>query len=740
MSEATMNEWVLGFEGIAYQGVSRRSFLLSGAGVAFGVAFGGTLATISEAFAQSGEFSPNGWVRVATDGTVTIYSPASEMGQGVMTAMPLLLAEEMDLDWSKVKIEQAPYVPKVFGNPRFGGGMTTGASRTTQGYYDIIRLAGLQARQIMMMGAAEKWGVPVAELTTEPHTVVHAASNRRASYGEIAGYAKVPAEPPQVSKEQLKPMSRHRLIGKDVGRVDVPSKTTGKAQYGIDMRLPGMLYGAVLRTPVQGDKPEKIDDSAAKKVPGVVKIVPLPYGVGVIAESYPAARKAKAALKVEWTKTAKARGYHSGQVVAQYAARARDLNDASGVDFLKEGDAKAVLPAAAKTISAEFTTEHVAHACMEPMNATAVVNGDKIEVWAPSQSPFFIFLATTLGLGFKPENVTSHITLLGGGFGRRVEADYVVDAGILAKAVPGTPVKVVWSREDDIQSDKYRPITAQHVTAGLDAQGNLIALRHRIVAESIYARAAPPLFQQAGGKDQPVCEGAEIKYNVPNHWVEYLREQRGVDVGFWRAVGGGYTKFALETVVDECARAAGKDPLDYRLALLEKQPRGQKVLQEVAKMADWKRKRPAGRALGLAYSDMWNVHMGMITEVSVDPKSGKIRVHEVWAAVDPGVALQPKNVAAQIESAVMYGTSSVLMERITFTEGAVKQSNFHDYPVLRMNEAPLVTVQVIPTDNYPGGIGEVGLTTVAPCVANAVAALTGKRLRSLPFDSSQLKA
>jgi len=356
-------------------------------------------------------------------------------------------------------------------------------------------------------------------------------------YGEIASFAKVPAEPPKVDKAQLKPMSQHRLIGKDVGRVDVPSKTTGKAQYGIDVRLPGMLYGAVLRAPVQGEKPEKIDDSAALKVPGVLKVVPLPYGVGVVAESYPAAKKAKALLKVEWSNTAKARAYSSDKIIAEYAARARNLDDSSGVDFIKEGDAKGAMAGAAKTISAEFTTEHVAHACMEPMNATALVTGDKIEVWAPSQSPFFIFLATSVRLGYKPENVTSHVTLLGGGFGRRVEADYVTDAALLAKAMEGKPVKVLWSREDDIQNDKYRPITAQRVVAGLDANGKIVALRHRLVGESIYARAAPGIFQQAGGKDQPFCEGSEIKYLVPNHWVEFLREQRGVEVGFWRAVG-----------------------------------------------------------------------------------------------------------------------------------------------------------------------------------------------------------
>jgi isoquinoline 1-oxidoreductase beta subunit len=729
---------VPGFEGIAYQGVSRRAFLLSTTGAAIGIAFGSSL-SMTRAFAQGAGVTPNAWMRVAADGTVTIMSPASEMGQGVKTAMPLLVAEEMDLDWSKVKVEQAPYIPKAYGNPLFGGGMTTGASRTTRGYYDIMRLAGLQAKLIMMGAAAQKWGVPVSEVTTEPHVVVHKSSGRRMGYGEVASFAQVPAEPPKVSKEMLKPMRQQRLIGKDVPRVDVPDKVVGRAEYGIDVRMAGILYGTVMRAPVQGEKPEKIDDAEAKKVPGVVKIVPMPYGVGVVAETYHAARKARAVLKVEWTKAAKARGYNSGQMLAAYSVRGRNLAD-GGVEFLKHNDAKAAIAGAAKTVTAEYTSEHVAHACMEPMNATALVEGDKIEVWAPSQSGFVMNLALMLGLKYKPENIKTNITLLGGGFGRRVEADYVVDAAILAKAVEGNPVKVIWTREDDIRNDKYRPLTAQHLSAGLDAQGNIVGFRHRIVAESIYARAAPPVFQQAGGKDQPVCEGSEINYAIPNHLVEYLREQRGVDVGFWRAVGPGYTKFAIETFIDEMAAAAGKDPIEYRASLWAKQPRARAVMEEVARMADWKRKRPGGRALGIAYSDAWGAHCAQVAEVSVNRKTGKIRVHEVWCAVDPGVALQPKNIEAQIESAVMYGASHALLERITFSGGEVKQSNFHDYPIMRMNEAPKVTTKVMATDNPPSGMGEVGLPPVGAAIANAVAVITGKRLRSLPLDASLLKA
>jgi isoquinoline 1-oxidoreductase beta subunit len=733
--------------GISCSGVSRRSFLIGTASVAFGVAFGGTLAGMGKAFAATSSgasgaaatFSPGAWMQVATDGTVTIMSAAAEMGQGVMTAMPLLIAEEMDLDWSKVRVRQAPFDPKTYGNPAFGGAMTTGASRTTKGYYEILRLAGLQARQILMLTAAQHWGVPVSQLSTEPHHVVHKASGRRLGYGEIAAFAQVPTELPKVSKEQLKPMSQFRLIGQDVPRVDVPDKATGKANFGIDTQLPGMLYATVQRAPVQGEKPLKVDDSAALKIPGVVKVVSMPYGVGVVADSYWAARKARNVLKVQWSDTAAARKYSSDEVAAQYAARAQDL-ESKGVEFIKTGDAPAAMAKAVRTFAAGYTSEHVAHATMEPMNATARVNGDKIEVWAPTQSPTIATLVLKHVLGYSPENVNIHMTLLGGGFGRRVEADYILDAAILAKSVPGKPVKVVWSREDDVQSDKFRPLVAQHLVAGVDEQGRIIALRHRIVGESIYARVAPPVFAKAGGKDAPVCDGSDINYDVPDHLVEYMREQRGVDVGFWRAVGPGYTKFALETLIDEIAEAHGKDPIDYRLVMLEKHPRAQAVMQAAAQMADWKRKRPAGRALGFAYSDHWQTHCAQVAEVSVDARTGKIRVHEVWAAVDSGVALQPKNIEAQVESSIIYGISQTLNERITLKSGEVQQSNYHNYSVLRMSEVPLIHVKVMPTDNYPGGMGEVGLPPISGAIANAVARLTGKRLRTLPLDQGLLKA
>jgi len=725
-----------GFEGIAFRGISRRAFLISSGAAAVGIAFGSFSKRI---FAQLEPFSPNGWVRVGTDNIVTVYAPACEMGQGVMTAMPLLIAEEMDLDWGRVRVEQAPYNPKVFGNPLFGGNMLAGASRTTRGYYEVMRLAGMQARQIMMQSAALKWEVPAGELSTEPNAVVHKASGRKLTYGEIAGFATVPASPPQFTREQLKRPSEFRLIGKDIARIEVPDKVSGQARYGIDVRMLGMLYGAVLRAPVNGEAPLSVDDSEARKVEGVRQIVRMPYGVGVVADTYPAALKAKKALKVEWTQRSKARAYTSEKLIPEYLQRARNLGD-KGTVYEAHGDAREAMAKAAKRVTAEYTSLNVTHACMEPINCTARVDGERIEFWAPTQSPFGVFLAAVKAHGFKPENVKINVTLLGGGFGRRAENDYAVDVGFLAKAVPGYPVKLIWTREDDIQFTKPRPLTVQRLEAGLDEQGNLVSFHHRIVGESIYRRFAPPAFQASGGKDLPLCEGAyEPTYAYPNFALEQLLEERGVDVAVWRAVGGGYTKFAIETFIEEVAAAAGKDPVDFRMRLLAKDPRGQAVMREVMAMADWSRPRPAGRALGIAYSDIWETYCAMVAEVSVDRKTGSINVHEIWSAVDTGVALQPRNVERQIESAAVFGLSGV-KEKLLYKDGAPQQSNFHDYPVLRMNEVPKITVRVIVTDNKPGGIGEVGLPPVAPAVANAVFKLTGKRLRELPFDPSLLKA
>lgn len=721
--------------------VSRRSFLIRTGGVSVVVAFGAVAGDcLPRAAAQDAAGAkPNAWVTILPDGTIMLVSPSAEMGQGVMTAMPALIAEDMDADWKNVVVVQAPADAKSFGNPLFGGAQVTGASRTTQAYYTPLRLVGAQTRKLLIAHAAERLGVPAGDLATEPGFVVHKASNRRIGYGDLAKTLKVPETLPAVTAADLKPLAQCRFIGKDVPRVDIPLKVNGTAKFGIDVQLPGMLHGAVLRAPVQGEKPEKIDDAAAKAVKGVRLVVPLPYGVGIIADTVEAARKAKAALKVEWSKTAKARGYDSDKIGAAYLAVARDAAQ-RGIMVESHGDIAKALAGAARTIEAEYLADHVAHACMEPMNATARLTGDSLELWVPTQSPTLAQVFGARMAGTAPPKVKVNTMLLGGGFGRRIEPDFTIDAVLLAKAASGAPVKVMWSREDDIQHDKYRPLAAQHLTVALDKDGNIAGWRHRLVGESIYARANPAAYAAAKGKDAPFHEGAEVKYAFPSHDIEFVRQQSGIDVGFWRAVGPGYTKFAIETMIDDIARAKKQDPIAFRLALLQKEPRARAVIEEAAKMAEWSRKRD-GRLLGIAYSDAWNTHCAQVAEISLDRGSGEIRVYTVWCAVDPGVAVQPDNVVAQIESSIIYGISHALYEQITIKGGEVQQANLDSYRVLRMAEAPDIHVKVMPSlKDPPGGMGEVGLPPIAPAIANAIAAATGKTLRQLPMNAERVKA
>jgi isoquinoline 1-oxidoreductase beta subunit len=728
--------------------LSRRAFLATTGGVSVAFAFGGVA---GEALAQgAAALKPNAWVTVGGDGIVTIMFPSAEMGQGVITALPAVIADEMDADWSKVRVRAAPSDMKSYGNPGFGGIQATGASRTTLAYFTPLRLAGAQARKTLIAAAAAAWKVPAGELDTEPGAVVHAKTKRKIGYGELAKRAKLPGDLPKVTEGDLKPVAKWRYIGKDVARVDVPDKAMGKAMFGMDVQLPGMLYAAILRPPVQGEKPEKIDDAAAKAVKGVVAVAPLPYGVAVVATTVEATRKGKAALKVEWSKSAKARAYDSEKIAAEYMEIARDEKKTGVLVHKEGGDVAQALAGAAKVITAEYTSDHVSHACMEPMNATAQFADGKFEVWAPTQAASLIQIVGGIVFKTTPDKITVHTTLLGGGFGRRFELDFAFDAMGLAMHSGGKPVKVIWSREDDIANDKFRPLTAQRFKVGLDKDGNIVGWHHRLVAESIFARVDPETFKKLKGRDPPVDDGAELPYDIPASRIDFIREPRGVEVGFWRAVGCGYTKFAMETLIDELAREKKMDPVAYRLALLRKNPRAAAVVRAAAEMAQWAKKRDGGRLLGIAYSDFgpelpWNApaknHCALVAEVSLNRASGEIRVHNVWCAVDPGIAVQPKNVEAQIESGVIYGLSAALFEQITIKGGEVQQTNFDTYRVLRMEEAPDIHVKVMPSlKDPPSGIGEVGTAPIAPAIANAIAAATGAKLRQLPMTPERVKA
>ncbi len=716
------------------QSISRRSFLVGSGTAMVGVMLGGGgIASLAQAAEQAGAqagFSPVAWVSISPDNTTLIYSPAAEMGQGTMTSIPAILADDMELDWSLVRVEQSPSVAKLFGNPKFGGGMVTGSSRTVVGYYEVMRLAGLQAKLALANLAAQAWGVPAAEIVAEKSVLKHAASNRQMTYGEAAAQAKGPVEAPAVDKSMLKPMSQFKIIGTDQPRVDLPAKSNGTAQFGIDFRMPGMVWASVLYTPVQGDKPETVDDAEARAVKGVKDVIKLPFGVAVVADSFSTARKARDLLKVTWTTTSPSRAYDSDVVLKDFVTKAENVGAAGDV-WHAQGDAAAAIKGAARTIAATYTTEHVAQCTMEPMNCTARVDGDKIEVWVPSQSASIVVGTLAAVAGFKPENITVNLTLLGGGYGRRVEADYTIEAALLAKAMPGVPVHVIWTREDDFQRVRGRPLTAQHLVAALDDKGKLVGWHHRVVSEGVYARVNPKAYAGAGNKDAPVMEAADTIYDIPDQRIEHNLEKRGIDVSFWRAVGAGYTKFAIETVLDEVAQATGKDPLDLRLELTGKSPRAQAVLKEVAAMSGWGKPRADGRALGLAFSDAWTTFIGMVVEVSM--KDGRPHIHQIWAAVDCGHAISPRNIRSQVEGAAIFGISSMLYEKLVYKGGQAQQRNFNQYTLLRANQTPPIEVKVMPTDNPPGGMGEVGLPPVAPAVANAVFKLTGKRIRSMPF-------
>jgi isoquinoline 1-oxidoreductase beta subunit len=722
-------------EHIQASAFSRRGFLIGSGSAAIAVAFG----TIANGAAEAaGSANIGTWITIADDGIVTIIAPASEMGQGTRTTLPLILAEDLDADWSKVRVVQAGASNELYGNPKFNNQQQTVGSYSVTGYYEKMRLAGAQARKVLLANAAAAWYVPVGELTTEPGVVVHAKSNRKIGYGELAKIATVPDPLPAVTKADLKPSSQFRLIGKDIGRVDVPSKVNGTAQYGMDVQLPGLLYGAVLYPDVQHEKPLQIDDTAAKAMKGVVKIVPLPFGVGVIAETVEGAMRAKEALKVSWSKTTPAQSYTEDKILAEYRALAEDWSK-PGVDMVKKGDADAAIKGAAKVLAAEYFSDHVSHVCMEPLNATVRVSGDKVEVWSGSQAPVVMKILASIGAGTTPDKVTVNTMLLGGGFGRRSDGDDVMHATMLAKAADGRPVKMIWNRSDDMMNDKFRPLTAQRIEIGLDAKGDVVGWRHRIVNETYLGRVLPPpVFKAIGEHDEVSGGGGEMSYAVANHRVEWVRAARGVDVGAWRGIAAGYTKFAIETLVDELAAGKGMDPVAYRIAMLKDDLRAQAVVKTVADMARWGEQRQ-GRALGFAYSDALHSHTAAAVEISVDDKTGAITVHHIWAAVDAGLAVQPRNIEAQMRSAMVFGLGAALKEQIHIKDGVVQERNFDAYPVMRMSEIPPMDVKVISNDAEPTGIGEAGVPVIAPAIANAVAQLSGKRLRHLPMTPDRVK-
>jgi len=722
--------------------ISRRGFVAGVSSLTFAFTLGG-IGRGGEALGAVQPTKFNAFVSIAADNTITVMCPSAEMGQGVYTSLPLILAEELDADWSKVKTEFAPANPKVYGNYHrlFEGAQITAASVAVAGYFTPLRMAGAQARKVLLDAAAAKWKVPVSELTTDKSAIIHKKSRRKISYGAVVAFASVPAEPPKVSEADLKKPSQFKLIGRrDIGRSDVPLKVNGSAKYGIDVQVPGMVYASVLQSPMEGAKPKDVNVPDVMKMKGVTKVIPLPFGVAVIGDTVEATRAGVQALKVTWdTSGATAAGFDSDKAKADYAAKAKDANAETKVEY-QVGDVKTGLSGAVKTVEAGYWSEYTYHAQMEPMNAVAQVSedGKSADIWTGTQFGALAALIISGILKTTPDQIRIHQQFLGGGYGRRIWPDAAIQATILSN-ITKKPVKLILTREEDLVAARPRPMTHHLLKAGLDAKGSLVGWHHRLVSENVDAVAAPPRFKATGGKDYIGARGLDQAfYAIPNALGEYVREERGMRVHAWRGIGSGYNKFAAEAFLDEVAQAAGKDPLEMRLELTKDKPRANAVIKAVAEMSDYKRKRP-GHGLGIAFSDYHDTLSAGVAEISLDEKTGKIKVHNYWIAVDPGLVVQPDHVHAQLESAVIYGLSAALIEQFVVKDGMVQATNFDSYPVMRMSEVPEIHTKIVATNNPPSGMGEIGVITVAPAIANAMFQLTGKRLRHLPMTAERVK-
>ena len=700
-------------------GTTRRGFL-AGAGAALVVGF--TLPHAGRALAAEASFTPNAWLRITPDNRVTVVCGSSEMGQGVLTAIPQLMAEELDADWATVGVEQAP-VSQAFNNPAFGM-QATGGSTTVRGHWDVMRNAGATARAMLVAAAAEQWKVPAGECRTEAGHVMH--GSKKLSYGQLAEAASKQKAPEKVA---LKDPKDFKILGQRKARLDTAGKTNGSAKFGIDVNLPGMLVAVMARAPLPGVKVAKVDDTAAKAVKGVKQVITLPTGVAVLATGYWAAKKGRDALKVDWDFGDKA-GLDSAKVTAMLTDGASKADAVA----LKAGDA-GITPA--KLVEATYEAPYLAHACMEPMNCTAWVKPGGVEIWAGTQSQGPVQGILSQVASVDPGKVKVNTMMLGGGFGRRFAPDFVIDATLLSK-ISGAPVKLVYTREDDMAAGFYRPASVAKFTGGLDAQGNAVLLKAGVGSPSIMAASGFMKIPESG-VDSFAMEGInDHPYSVPNQLITYGRREPGPSVWFWRSVGHSQNSFFMEGFIDEMAHAAGKDPFEFRRALMDKQPRYRQVLEVAAEKAGWGKPLPAGVFRGIAVVQSFGSYVAEVAEVSINA-DGTPKVHRVVAAVDCGMTVNPTIIERQVEGAIVYGLSAALYGRISLKDGRVEQGNFHDYPVLRHNEMPKVEVHIVKSTEKPGGIGEPGTPPVAPAVANAIFAATGKRLRSLPFDTSQLK-
>ena len=705
-------------------GTSRRGFLQSSAAFSGGLMVGITLPASGPAQAAATLHTPSAWVHIADDNTITLISARAEMGQGVYTSMPMLIAEELNIDIQKVKVAFAP-PGKVYGNALIFGLQLTGGSTSVREGYDKLRLAGAQVREMLVAAAADQWKVDASTLKAE-NGMVTGPGGKKASYGQLAAAA---AKMPVPEKPAMKNPSQFRIVGKPTTRLDTPAKVNGTARFGIDVKLPGMVYASIAMSPVQGGKVKSFDGSKAKAAKGVVDVVQIPDGIAVVADTYWHAVKARQLLQIDWDEGANA----NLSTAAMFAGTQAALASGKPIPHKKVGDADAAVAAAAKVVRAEYRTQNLSHAPMEPMNYTAHFQGDRIHLVGPTQWPDAVQGAVAKMLNLKVENVAVENTFLGGAFGRRIDFDYILQAAQIAKAVPGKPVKLVWSREDDMQHDFYRPLAVHQLAAALGADGKPAALTWRVASQSVTARAfgLPP-----EAPDGLMTEAATPLYAIPAIRQDVVKHDAGIRVGYWRAVSHNMNAFANESFIDECAAAAGQDPVAYRLAMLDGQPRMANVLKQAAAKAGWGTPAPAGRFRGVSLMEGYDTYMAQVAEVSI--QSGEPVVHKVTVVADLGAMVNPDTVQAQIQSSVIFGLSGVLWSEITVDKGRVQQSNFDRFRVMRNNEAPQIDIVLVPSSEKPGGIGEPATALVGPAVANAVFAATGKRVRKMPLTAEAL--
>jgi isoquinoline 1-oxidoreductase subunit beta len=693
---------------------TRRAFLqaatATGAGLIIGFRMPRRLSADSAAL--PGDQELNAWIRIGTDDQVTLIVSESEMGQGVLTSLPMILAEELDADWTKVRSEHA------LADPRYGN-QGTGGSSSVRTDYAGLRKAGAAARQMLIAAAAASWGVPAADCRTEPGVVTHPASGRRARYGRLverASAVKPPADPP------LKDPKDFRIIGKPMKRLDTPAKVTGRAVYGIDVQVPGMLVAQVAHCPIFGGKLARFDPAAALRVPGVQHVVGVPNGLAIVAETFWAAKNGRDALEVQWEP-----GEGGNLSSATIGARLKALAP-TGVQAVRTGDPDAALAASSRRVDAEYEVPYLAHATMEPMNCTADVRVDRCEIWAPTQFQTSSRKLAADITGLPLEQVTLHTTFLGGGFGRRAQTDFVADAVHASRAV-GRPVKVIYTREDDMHAGWYRPVAYNQLSAALDADGWPTAWVHRIASPSIFENMGP----LKDGIDRASVEGAaNLPYAVPNLLVTYAKADFPIPVWFWRSVGSSINGYVTECFLDELAHAGDKDPVELRHRLLTDHPRHRRVLDLAAERAGWGSPLPEGRARGVAVHESFGSIVAEVAEVSLGD-NGVPRVHRVVCAVDCGQYVNPDTVAAQMESGIVYGLSAALYGEITIDQGRTTQGNFDTYRVVRINEMPAVETHIVAEGDPMGGIGEPGTPPIAPAVCNALLVLTGKPVRRLPI-------